>query len=145
MINISSQEREISVPICSRSAFPRSCIKFAFPRVRVPGTRERGNAKPGMRAHLWIYILWFRHLVELSNGTPIQICYFKEMYWFNVVNVVNDVKFLQNLFKLKWRQRKLIFRHDFFILFLKFYFYYYYFLDFYIIFILFFFSVEKIK
>ena len=36
---ISSQEREFSVPILSRS-----CIKFAFPRARVPkipGTRER--------------------------------------------------------------------------------------------------------
>ena len=39
-------------------AFLRSCIKFAFPRARLPkmpGTRERGNAKPGTRAHL----CWF--------------------------------------------------------------------------------------
>ena len=39
---ISSQEREFSVPILLRSAFPRPCIKFAFPRARVPkipGTR----------------------------------------------------------------------------------------------------------
>ena len=41
------QERKFSVPILLRSAFPRSCIKFAFPRARLPkmpGTRERGNA-----------------------------------------------------------------------------------------------------
>ena len=42
---------------------PHSCIKFAFPRARVPkmpgtrergnaGTRERGNAKPGTRPSL---------------------------------------------------------------------------------------------
>ena len=50
---ISPQEREISVPILSRSAFPRSCTKFAFPRARVPkmpGTREREtkNARPSL-------------------------------------------------------------------------------------------------
>ena len=54
---ISAQECEFSVPIfirVLRSAFPHSCIKFTFPRARVPkrsGTRE-GNAKPGTRAHL---------------------------------------------------------------------------------------------
>ena len=56
MINISSQEHEISVPFCSRTAFQRSCTKFAILRARVPkmpGTRERGNAKPGLGAHLW--------------------------------------------------------------------------------------------
>ena len=40
---ISSQEREFSGPILSRSAFPCSCIKFAFQSARVPkipGTRE---------------------------------------------------------------------------------------------------------
>ena len=45
---VSLQEREFSVPIISRSAFPRSCIKFAFPRARAPkmhGTRERGSAE----------------------------------------------------------------------------------------------------
>ena len=55
MFTITPQEREISVPVSSRSAFPRSCTKFAFPRARVPkmpGTRERGNANPGPRAHL---------------------------------------------------------------------------------------------
>ena len=44
---ISPQECEISVPILSRSALPRSCTKFAFPRARVPkmsGTLERRNA-----------------------------------------------------------------------------------------------------
>ena len=52
---ISPQECEISVPILSRSAFPRSCTKFAFPRARVPkmsgalecrhaGTQERRSA-----------------------------------------------------------------------------------------------------
>ena len=49
---ISSQEREFSVLFF---CLPRSCIKFAFPRTRVPkipGTRERGNAKQGTRAHL---------------------------------------------------------------------------------------------
>ena len=52
---ISLQECELSFPILSRSPFPRSCIKFAFPRARVPkipGTWEHGNAKPGMCAHL---------------------------------------------------------------------------------------------
>ena len=52
---ISSQERIFIVPILSRSAFPRSCIKCAFPRARVPkipGPRECGNAKPGTSAHL---------------------------------------------------------------------------------------------
>ena len=52
---ISSQERNFSIPILSRSAFPRFCIKFAFPRARVPkipGTREHRNAKPGTRAHI---------------------------------------------------------------------------------------------
>jgi len=41
------QEREFSVPMSSRSTFPRALKKFAFPRARVPktpGTRERGNA-----------------------------------------------------------------------------------------------------
>ena len=45
---ISSQEREFSVPILSRS-----CIKFAFLRAlvpKIPGTWERGNAKPGTRS-----------------------------------------------------------------------------------------------
>ena len=45
---VSLQEREFSVPIISRSAFPRSCIKFAVPRARAPkmhGTRERGSAE----------------------------------------------------------------------------------------------------
>ena len=54
---ISPQEREISVPILSRSAFPRSCTKFAFPRARVPkmpGTRERKtkNARPPLEFSL---------------------------------------------------------------------------------------------
>ena len=52
---ISSQKCEFSIPILSHSAFPSSCIIFAFLRTRVPkipGTRERGNAKPGTRAHL---------------------------------------------------------------------------------------------
>ena len=49
---ISSKEREFSVPLLLRSAFSRSCIKFAFPRARgpkIPGTRDRENTKPGSR------------------------------------------------------------------------------------------------
>ena len=51
MFTIAPQEREVSVPVSSRSAFPRSCTKFEFPRARVPkmpGTRERKsrNARP---------------------------------------------------------------------------------------------------
>ena len=45
---ISSQERKFSVFILPRSriqAFPRSCIKFAFLRALVPGTRESGKSK----------------------------------------------------------------------------------------------------
>ena len=52
---ISSQERIFIVPILSRSALPRSCIKCAFPRApvpKIPGPRECGNAKPGTSAHL---------------------------------------------------------------------------------------------
>ena len=48
MFTITPQERKISVPVSSRSAFPQSCTKFAFPRARVPkmpGTRERGSAR----------------------------------------------------------------------------------------------------
>ena len=50
---ISSQEREYSGPILSRSAFPHSCIKFAFPRTfvpKIPGARERKtrNARPSL-------------------------------------------------------------------------------------------------
>ena len=51
---ISSQEREFSVPILSRS-----CIKFAFPRARVPkipGTREHGNEKQGTRPSLFLSV-----------------------------------------------------------------------------------------
>ena len=43
MFFISSQEREISVPILSCSVVPRSCKKFAFLRARgpnMPGSRE---------------------------------------------------------------------------------------------------------
>ena len=54
---ISSQEREFSVPILSRSKFLRSCIKFALLRARVPkipGTQERGSmgTRNQERAHL---------------------------------------------------------------------------------------------
>ena len=48
MFHISSQERKIIVPIFLHSAFPHPCIKFAFLHAHVPkmpGTRERGNAK----------------------------------------------------------------------------------------------------
>ena len=59
MPRLSAQEGKFSVPILLRSAFPLSCIKFAFPRARVPkmpGTREWGNAKPGTHAHLWLFL-----------------------------------------------------------------------------------------
>ena len=56
---ISSQERKFSVPILSSSAFPRSCIKFAFLCTRAPirylecgnaGAREREtrNTRPSL-------------------------------------------------------------------------------------------------
>ena len=50
---ISAQSCEFSVPNLSCSAFPRSCIKFAFSRTRVPkmpGARERKtrNARPSL-------------------------------------------------------------------------------------------------
>ena len=51
---ISPQEREISVPILSRSAFPHSCTKFAFPRAHVPkmpGMWERGSAGTRNQEH----------------------------------------------------------------------------------------------
>ena len=53
MFYISSQEREISVPILSLSAFLRSCIKLAVPRARVRkrlGMRERKtrHARPSL-------------------------------------------------------------------------------------------------
>ena len=65
---ISSQERKFSIPILWRSAFLHSCIKFAFPRARIPkipgmrerwntGARERRNAKPGTCAHLCQIVL----------------------------------------------------------------------------------------
>ena len=44
---ISSQECKFSDSILSRSAFPRARDS------KIPGTRERGNVKPGKRAHLW--------------------------------------------------------------------------------------------
>ena len=53
MFTIAPQEREVSVPVSSRSAFPRSCTKFEFPRARVPKMPGSGSANPGTRAHLW--------------------------------------------------------------------------------------------
>ena len=51
---ISSQEPEFSIPILLRSAFLRSCINLHSRVTKIPGTQERGNAKPGTHAHLWI-------------------------------------------------------------------------------------------
>ena len=50
MFYISPQEREIRVPILSRSVFPWSCTEFAFPRARVPkmpGKQERESRNAG--------------------------------------------------------------------------------------------------
>ena len=77
------QERKFSVPILLRSAFPRSCIKFAFPRARLPkmpGTRERGNAKPGKCAHLCWFPTeqksWENCILTLKPQTFFSISFF---------------------------------------------------------------------
>ena len=78
---IQLQEREFSVPFPLRSAFPRSCIKFAFPRACVPkmlGTRERGNAKLGTRAHFWYSTIGkvsFLGVPVSVGGTILNFCF----------------------------------------------------------------------
>ena len=44
MSRLSAHGCEFSVPILSPSAFPRSCIKFAFPRAAFLNCLERVNA-----------------------------------------------------------------------------------------------------
>ena len=55
---ISSEEREFSVPILSRSMFLPSCIKFAFPCARIPKMPETQNQE---RAHICFYFLILVH------------------------------------------------------------------------------------
>ena len=71
MINISSQECEISIPIVFlRSVFLCSCIKFALPRAlnaRNAGTREHGSMGTWNQEHAPISdnsILWGHSLTE---------------------------------------------------------------------------------
>ena len=70
---ISPQERKISVPILSRSAFPRSCTKFVFPRARVFLKRqERRNARPSLLTLLFIF--YTMHLKTFLNS--FLFCFF---------------------------------------------------------------------
>ena len=64
---ISSQERKFSVPILSRS-----CLKFAFPRARVPklpGTPEceTRNARPSLP--LWLSNLYYYYCIRNVSVT----------------------------------------------------------------------------
>ena len=81
MFHFSHQEHEISIPVYSRSAFLHSAHDSCSSMPMFLKGQERGNSKPGTRAHLW--------LCEIDIDIPcmlfeiyIFLCMLVEIYMF---------------------------------------------------------------